>query len=285
MLLFFLTISSIISLFVLRCLALLCLALSCFALTSLVSSFLSSFLLRFPLVSPPFFLCLFTSHPFLLVFFAYVSSPLLFLFSPSLPAAVPYFPISPTSLLPNPLLSFSDILFFSSLILCIPLPSTPPFLHSLLPSVSFLLLCFSLISFPHNTTSLFLAVGSDQSSGGGENESNNKNGGGKNTKKVQQAFTLLLRKSTNVTIPPKGIQQIGISFAPERLGEYTASVQVRSGTNYFKSFFFGSYMFQFFSLCTYHHSNHFRTLPICSCLCYVYIFISFHPTIFLFIPS
>ena len=52
----------------------------------------------------------------------------------------------------------------------------------------------------------------------------------KNLKKEEQnAFTLLLRISTNIIIAPKGIQQIGISFAPERLGEYTASVQVRSG--------------------------------------------------------
>ena len=46
---------------------------------------------------------------------------------------------------------------------------------------------------------------------------------------MENSFTLLLRKSTNIIIAPKGIQQIGISFAPERLGEYAASVQVRSG--------------------------------------------------------
>ena len=60
--------------------------------------------------------------------------------------------------------------------------------------------------------------------------SNNKNSVEKNLKKEEQnAFTLLLRISTNIIIAPKGIQQIGISFAPDRLGEYTASVQVRSG--------------------------------------------------------
>ena len=60
--------------------------------------------------------------------------------------------------------------------------------------------------------------------------SNNKSIVEKNLKKEEQnAFTLLLRISTNIIIAPKGIQQIGISFAPERLGEYTASVQVRSG--------------------------------------------------------
>ena len=60
--------------------------------------------------------------------------------------------------------------------------------------------------------------------------SNNKSIVEKNLKKEEQnAFTLLLRISTNIIIAPKGIQQIGISFAPDRLGEYTASVQVRSG--------------------------------------------------------
>ena len=63
-----------------------------------------------------------------------------------------------------------------------------------------------------------------------KNESNSKSSGEKILKREEEnAFTLLLRKSTNIIIAPKGIQQIGISFAPERLGEYAASVQVRSG--------------------------------------------------------
>ena len=51
-----------------------------------------------------------------------------------------------------------------------------------------------------------------------------------NYRDEQKAFTLLLRKSTDIVIPPKGMQQIGVSFVPERLGEYSASVQIRSGT-------------------------------------------------------
>lgn len=42
------------------------------------------------------------------------------------------------------------------------------------------------------------------------------------------AFGLLLRKPHGIVIPPKGGQQIGVSFAPVRLGEYSAAVQVRS---------------------------------------------------------
>ena len=42
------------------------------------------------------------------------------------------------------------------------------------------------------------------------------------------AFSLLLRKSCDIVVPPKGMHQIGVSFAPERLGVFSASVQIRS---------------------------------------------------------
>ena len=45
---------------------------------------------------------------------------------------------------------------------------------------------------------------------------------------ASKAFGLLLRKAQGIVIPAKGVQQIGVSFAPERLGEYSAAVQLRS---------------------------------------------------------
>jgi hypothetical protein len=50
----------------------------------------------------------------------------------------------------------------------------------------------------------------------------------KDLESEQKAFNLLLRKATDIVLPPKGIQQIGVSFAPESLGEYFTTVQIRS---------------------------------------------------------
>ena len=52
--------------------------------------------------------------------------------------------------------------------------------------------------------------------------------GGSESEGSTSAFSLLIRRASDIVIPPKGLQQIGISFIPERLGEYTASVQIRS---------------------------------------------------------
>ena len=45
---------------------------------------------------------------------------------------------------------------------------------------------------------------------------------------ASKAFGLLLRRPQGLVIPAKGVQQVGVSFAPERLGEYSAAVQLRS---------------------------------------------------------
>ena len=45
---------------------------------------------------------------------------------------------------------------------------------------------------------------------------------------ASKAFGLLLRRPQGLVIPAKGVQQVGVSFAPERLGEYNAAVQLRS---------------------------------------------------------
>jgi hypothetical protein len=46
--------------------------------------------------------------------------------------------------------------------------------------------------------------------------------------KEEGAFSLLLRRFSNIVIPPKGMFQVGISFAPARLGSHGAAVQIRS---------------------------------------------------------
>ena len=43
-----------------------------------------------------------------------------------------------------------------------------------------------------------------------------------------RVFTLLLRKATDIVIPPKTPSQISLGFKPSRLGVYSATVQVRS---------------------------------------------------------
>lgn len=45
---------------------------------------------------------------------------------------------------------------------------------------------------------------------------------------IENAFGLLMRKSTDVVIPPKSNYHIAISFSPTRMGQYEAIIQVRS---------------------------------------------------------